>query len=170
MKKGLTTSKIREIVNDWPTRHEQGLTRSEILSLLEELKVNESLFWEELGPNTVMVSESGETVTYHVDIKRALTSLLNARTKRSWVVLNSEGDILTYTIQNRKLYEQWWSLKPERVDPDRVLDFLFGGHEISDPIKHERRMLNHHNSCRTIRHRELLELGQAILSLNEEWD
>jgi hypothetical protein len=170
MKKGLTTNRIRATVDDWPTRYPQGLTRSEILSLLEELRVNESLFWEELGPNTVIVSESGETVTYHVDIKRALVGLLNDRSKRSWVVLNSEGDILTYSIKNRKLYEQWWTLKPELADRAKVLDFLFSNHEISDPIKHERRTLNHWNSCRVIRHKDLIELGTAILSLNEEWD
>lgn len=170
MKKSLTHEKIKATVHEWPTRYEQGFIRSEIVALLQHLQVSERLFWPELGPNTVMVSESGDSITYHVDIKRALNGLLNGKKSRSWVVLNSEGNILTYTIRAGKLLEQWWSLTPTEVDPQRVLDFLFGGHEISDPIKHERRVLNHYNSCRTIRHWELVELGQAILSLQEDQD
>lgn len=170
MKKALTHEEIKVTINEWPTRYEQGFIRSEILALLKSLAIDEREFWSALGPNTVMVNENGESITYHSDIKRTLNSLLNRNRTKRWVVLNSEGDILTYIIKGGKLLEQWWSLSPTEKDPKEVLDFLFGGHEITDPIKHKRWPLNHHNSCRTIRHRELLELGNAILAMTEVHD
>lgn len=79
-KKKLKKNSPEYIVEHFPTKHKEGFTSKEIITFIEEHKLNQELFFEKLGINTGMLKE-GECLTYHCDILTAFKCILENREK-----------------------------------------------------------------------------------------
>ena len=82
-KKQLHINNISEIINNYPTKYEQGFTSNEIQELLFDYNINFDLFFENMGLNTSTIID-GEFITYHSDIKKTLNRILDKRDMYSW--------------------------------------------------------------------------------------
>lgn len=83
MKKELNSKNIKEIINNYPTKHKEGFTGKEIKSLIKEYDLDSDKFYEVLGVNTCMIIDD-ETITYHCDIETTLYCLVENRDKHYW--------------------------------------------------------------------------------------
>lgn len=82
-KQQLNINNISEIVNNYPTKYEQGFTSNEIQELLFDYNINFDLFFENMGLNTSSIID-GEFITHHSDIKKTLNRILDKRDMYSW--------------------------------------------------------------------------------------
>lgn len=78
----LTIDNVKTIVYDYPTKHDIGFTRAEQKELILKYGIDSDQYFEKLGINTVAVIET-EVVTYHHDILKALTCVLEDREQTS---------------------------------------------------------------------------------------
>jgi hypothetical protein len=70
---------IRDKVNNYPTKHQEGFTGKEIKELLKEYpQVKEEDFFKAMGVHTAMFKD-GESITYHCDIELALRCVVERR-------------------------------------------------------------------------------------------
>lgn len=74
----LTIENVKEIVDNYPTKHKMGFVGREILSLLKDYGIDNKEFFKKLGVNTVGVIDT-EVVTYHCDILKGLRCVLEDR-------------------------------------------------------------------------------------------
>lgn len=74
----LTSENVEDMVNDFPTKYVMGFTFAEISELLRMYKIDNDIFYNKLGVNTVGVVDGG-FVTYHCDILKALLCIIENR-------------------------------------------------------------------------------------------
>jgi hypothetical protein len=74
----LTSDNVESFVHNYPTKHTQGFTGSEIINILKKYDIDNTKFYTGLGVNTCMVI-NGESITYHCDILKGLRCVLENR-------------------------------------------------------------------------------------------
>jgi len=63
------------------SKHELGYTDQEVRSILKKLEIPYKLYWEKFGINTCGVSETGESLFYHCDVRLAIRCCIEKRDK-----------------------------------------------------------------------------------------
>ena len=73
---------INDLVNNWPTQFEEGLTHLEITNIINTIKMHNEFSHEKFDSammgNTCMVKE-GKTITYHCDVVKGIQCALENR-------------------------------------------------------------------------------------------
>ena len=66
---------IQDLVNNWPTQFEEGLTHLEITNIINTIKVDNNFSHEKFDNammgNTCMVKD-GQTIIYHCDVVKGI--------------------------------------------------------------------------------------------------
>jgi hypothetical protein len=76
----LTSDKLTEFIDSYPTKYEHGFLDSETKEILEKYEIDKDKFYTALGINTCMVIE-GQTLNFHCDIELALRCVIENRDK-----------------------------------------------------------------------------------------
>ena len=73
-------SELKDLVNNYPTKHREGFITSEIKQIFKHYYPQFTLkqFGEKLGVHTGMLKD-GDSITYHCDVLTALSCLIEAR-------------------------------------------------------------------------------------------
>ena len=73
---------IQDLVNNWPTQFEEGLTHLEITNIINTIKVDNNFSHEKFDSammgNTCMVKE-GQAVIYHCDVIKGIQCGIEGR-------------------------------------------------------------------------------------------
>jgi hypothetical protein len=78
MVKKLTSKNLELFINTYKTKHKEGFTGHEIVSILEKYKIDKPKFYDALGVNTCMMID-GEIITYHCDVEKGLRCVIEDR-------------------------------------------------------------------------------------------
>jgi len=74
----LTSKNVEEFIYDYPTKHNEGFTGSEIKDILLKYNIDSETFYVKLGVNTCM-NIGGEFITYHCDVIKGLRCVIEDR-------------------------------------------------------------------------------------------
>jgi hypothetical protein len=69
---------LKEYIYEYPTKHKEGFTDSELLKIIYDLHLGKGRFFDKLGVNTCMVIEE-EIVLYHEDVLRTIRLIWERR-------------------------------------------------------------------------------------------
>ncbi len=77
-------SELKDLVNNYPTKHQEGFITKEIKDILKKEYPQFTLkqFGEKLGVHTGMLKD-GDSITYHCDVLTALSCLIESRNMSS---------------------------------------------------------------------------------------
>ena len=73
-------SEVRQIIENYPTKHKYGFIESEIDDILKQLNIKKEDYNKKSGVNTCMLID-GEVINYHCDVELAINCCLENRDK-----------------------------------------------------------------------------------------